>query len=380
MAWSSPIVWKDKIFLTTVISEEDTEEPTKGLYFGGERKAVGSSHEWRTMCLDFETARILWEKTAHQGLPYQPKHVKNTYASETPTTDGERVYVYLGQIGVFAYDMEGHLQWTHPITPVRMRAHWGTASSPVLWQDKLFLVNDNEEQSYLLALDKATGRVLWKVDREEKSNWSTPFVWHGENRTEIVIPGTGRNRSYDLEGNLLWELTGSSAITVPTPLSAHGLLYLSSGYVADKRRPIFAIKPGAQGDISLTPKQTSHPFIAWVQPQAAPYNPSILVYGDYLYVLLDRGYIACYDAKTGEVIYDIQKLSGSKEFTASPWAYNGMIFCLSEEGKTHVLRAGPVFETLHTNSLEEMCMACPAMAHGSLLIRTEKRLYRLQSR
>src|SRR5262249_27929546 len=166
---------------------------------------------------------------------------------------------------------------------------WGMASSPAVAQDRLYIVNDNDEQSYLLALDKRTGKEIWRVERDEKSNWSTPFVWENTKRTEIVTAGTGRVRSYDLDGKLLWWLKGMSSITIATPYAEQDLLYVTSGYVMDKARPIYAIRPGASGDISLEQGQTNNSAIAWCQPSAAPYNPSTLVYDHVLYVLYDGG-------------------------------------------------------------------------------------------
>ena len=172
---------------------------------------------------------------------------------------------------------------------------------------RLYIVNDNDEQSYLLALSAETGNEVWRTPRDEGTNWSTPFVWENEQRTEIVTTGTDRVRSCDLDGNLLWELTGLSSITIPTPFAEFGLLYLGSGYLGDQQRPVFAIRPGASGDISLRGSETDNRFIAWSQPQAAPYNPSQVVYGDALYTLLDRGFFTAHDARTGEEIYSRQR-------------------------------------------------------------------------
>ena len=187
--------------------------------------------------------------------------------------------------------------------------------------------------------------------------------------------GTNRVRSYDLDGKLLWELGGMSAITIPTPFARHGLLYVCSGYVLDKKKPLFAIRPGAEGDI--TPEgDGGNKYIAWHLKLAGPYNPTPLVYGDYLYVLYDMGMLSCHDARTGKVIYEKERLGG--QFTASPWAYCGKVFCLSEDGDTHVIEAGPKFKQLGKNSLDEMCMASPAALRGSLLVRTLTKLYRIE--
>ena len=247
----------------------------------------------------------------------------------------------------------------------------------MLHGDRLYVVNDNDEDSYLLALEKQTGREAWRVSRDEKSNWSTPFIWQNERRTEIVTPGTGKVRSYDLDGNLLWSLTGMSSITIATPYEHNGLLYLSSGYVQDPSKPIYAIRPGATGDISLAEDQTSNEWIAWCQRKAGPYNPTTLIYDDRLFVLYDRGLLACFNARSGDAFYEPQRLPNGRAFTSSPWAYGGKVFCLNEDGETFVIKAGDKFELLHTNPLAEddMCMATPAIAGNRLLIRTSARLY-----
>lgn len=376
--WSSPVAWGDRIFLTTVVSTASKEPPKKGLYFGGERPAPADEHRWLVYCFDFKTGRVLWEREVHRGKPAQSRHLKNTYASETPATDGERVYAYFGNLGLFVFDMNGKPVWNKPVEPVNTVYGWGTAASPVLHGGRVYLVNDNESKSWLAAFDKKTGKEIWRVEREEGSNWATPFLWESGRRTEIVTNGRKKVRSYDLDGKLLWELGGMSSIVIPTPFARDGLLYLASGYVGDQNRPVFAVKPGAKGDISLAKGQTSSEFIAWYQPQAAPYNPSPLLYRGIYYTLLDRGFLTAHDAATGKEIYGKQRIdSGAGAFTSSPWAYNGKIFLLSEDGDTFVIEAGPQYKLLGKNSLDEMCMATPAIVRSSLIVRTASRLYRI---
>lgn len=376
--WSSPVVWGNRIFLTTVVNRGEYEKPKKGLYYGGNRsKPPQTVHLWKLLCLDLDSGKLLWEKLAHEGLPPYSMHIKNSYASETPVTDGRHVWAYFGNVGLFCYDFEGKLAWSKSLTPHKTRYDWGTAASPALHEDRLYIVNDNEERSYLTALDKLTGRQIWRVERDEKSNWSTPYVWQNELRTEIITPGTGKTRAYDLKGKLLYEFGGFSVITIATPYSKFGLLYVGSGFIMDPRRPLMAIRQGASGDISLTEGQTSSRHVAWCQPTASPYNPSTLVYGELVYSLLDRGFLACYDARSGEEIYGRQRIPNGRAFTSSPWAYGGKVFCLNEDGVTFVVRAGRSFEILHTNRLAEddMCMATPAMVGDKLLIRTAARIY-----
>ena len=380
VGWSSPIVWNDKIFVTSVISGGEVETPKKGLYFGGERYGVPKDeHRWMVYCVDWKTGKIIWQQEAFRGVPKTTRHLKNSYASETPVTDGERVYAYFGNLGLFCYDFKGNLIWKQSFEPRRTRFGWGTAASPVLHNDRIYIVNDNDEQSFLAAYDKKTGQQIWKVEREIGTNWATPYIWNNKQRTEIIVPASKAVRSYDLNGKVLWEFKGMSSIVIPVPFSKFDLLYISSGYVGDQHRPVYAVRPGAAGDISLKEGEQSNQFIAWYLPQAGPYNPSPIIYGDYYYTLYDRGFFTCHDAKTGKEIYGKQRIDqNAGAFTSSPWAYNGKIFCLSEDGDTFVIQAGTEYKLIGKNSLDELCLATPAIAKGSLIIRTASKLYRIK--
>ncbi|MGH9834850.1 MAG: PQQ-binding-like beta-propeller repeat protein [Blastocatellia bacterium] len=379
LGWSSPIVWGDKIFVTSVISAAEIEPPKKGLYFGGNRLDVPKDeHRWMVYCVDWKTGKVLWESEAFRSAPKTARHLKNSYASETPVTDGERLYAYFGNVGLFCYDLQGKLVWKQMFEPHNTRFGWGTAASPVVYKDRLYIVNDNDEKSFFAAYDKKTGKEVWKVEREVGTNWVTPYIWENKRRTEIIVPATKAVRSYDLSGKALWEFKGMSSIVIPTPFSKFDLLYIASGYVGDQHRPVYAVRPGASGDISLKQGETSNEFIAWYLPQGGPYNPSPIIYGDYYYTLYDRGFFTAHDAKTGKEIYDKQRIDpATGAFTSSPWAYNGKIFCLSEDGDTFVIQAGAEYKLLGKNSLDEMCMATPAMVRGSLIIRTASKLYRI---
>ena len=377
LGWSSPVVWGDLVVVTSVIADGAVEEPRAGFYFNGERPTPTDVHRWMVYGFDVATGALMWEREVYRGVPKSSHHLKNTYASETPVIDGEHIFSYFGNVGLFCLDMNGQVVWSLDFDAVDTRLGWGTASSPVIHDNRLYVVNDNDEESYLVALSKETGAELWRVDRDEGSNWSTPYVWENDLRTELVTTGTDKVRSYDLDGNLLWELTGMSSITIPTPFSEFGLLYIGSGYIGDQKRPVFAIRPGASGDISVVDDAALSDYIAWYLPQGGSYNPSAIIYGDYYYTLLDRGFFTCHDARTGEEVYGRQRIRPGVAFTSSPWAYNGHIFALSEEGETFVIKAGPEFEIADVNTLGEMAMATPAIAHSSLFIRTVSKLYRI---
>ena len=379
--WSSPIVWQDKVFLSSAVSSGQEKEIKKGLYFGGEEKKPSPNrHQWMIYCLSFETGKILWQVEAEVDEPEMPRHIKNNYAPETQVTDGEFVYTYFTDQGLFAHDYDGNLKWKKKMRAYKTRYNWGSASSPVLHGNAIYIINDNEDNSFIESIDKKNGKTLWRRSRDEKSNWSTPFIWQNQLRTEIITPGSSKTRSYGLNGDILWELEADmSSITIATPYSAHGLVYITSGYVGDKHKPIYAIRPGGQGVIKIEKNRPNDKSIAWVQPKAAPYNPSTLVYKNLLYVLYDFGFLACFDAKTGREIYGKVRVRSRQRtpFTASPWAYNDKVFCLSEDGDCFVFKAGEKNELLHVNKLDELCMATPAIASGSLLIRTASKLYRI---
>jgi len=385
--WASPIVWGDHVFILTSTAVEGPEieiqpvENYRARSLGGAMTRdyvtrLDTPLRWVLYDIDFESGEVRWEHTLSTAVPSLPTHQKSTFASETPITDGQRVYVYMADIGLFAVDFDGALVWSVPMEWLPRR-EWGAASSPVLHDGRLYVVNDNDEQSYLAAYDAATGNELWRTNRDEGSNWSTPFVWENDVRTEIVTTGQGGVRSYGLDGGLLWNLTGMSSLVIPTPFAEHGLLYINSGYVADQNRPVYAIRPGASGDITLGEGTTSNDYIVWSHPQLGSYNPSSIVYGDTHYTLLDRGILMAYDARTGEEVYQRRRITAGTLFTASPWAYNGKIFALSEDGDTFVIQAGPEFAVLGRNSLDEMTLSTPAVVRGSVFIRTATKLYRI---
>lgn len=382
--WSSPIVWGNRVFVTTAVSDGEVEAPKKGLYFGGDRpEPPPHRHRWQAMGLDAASGKVLWTRELQAANPTTPVHVKNTYASETPATDGERLYVYFGTVGLFGLDLEGRVLWTQAVSARKMAYGWGTASSPVVHGDRVYIVHDNEEASFVAAYESRTGRLVWRVARDERSNWSTPFVWEHGARTELVLTGRNKVRSYDLDGKVLWEMKGLSTITIPTPFAAEGLLYVAAGYVGDNlkpNKPVFAIRPGAVGDLTSAEGGGTNGHVAWMQANAAPYNPSPLVYDGRFYVLWDFGFLSCRDAATGREIYDKQRIQpeGTVGFTASPWACRGRIFCLSEDGDTYVFTAGDTFRLERVNALGEMCMATPAMAGDTLFVRSLGHLYALR--
>jgi outer membrane protein assembly factor BamB len=387
-SWSSPVVWGDHVFVTTAINtaEADALLPVSayvsrsngGTMSFADLARTSAPHRWMLYDIDFKTGKVRWEREVASGVPSQTRHMKNSFATETPVTDGTRVYAYFAYVGLFAFDMNGMPLWSKPMVPLKTRTGFGNAASPVLAGDRVIILNDNDEQSFIAAFNAATGAEMWRVHRKEGSNWTSPFAWTNDRRTEIVTAGSNGIRSYDLDGKLLWELSGMSSFAVPSPISADGLLYVTSGYPADRLRPAYAIRPGATGNISLKPDQTDNDYIVWSNPALGPFHPSALVYRGCYYTLLDRGILTCNDPKTGKEIYPRQRISvDATGFTASPWAYNGKVFAMSEDGDTYVIQAGPEFKVIGKNSLDEMTLATPAVANGSLIVRTASKLYRI---
>jgi len=380
--WGSPIVWGNRVFVTAVHSDDDYEPPKAGLYLGkGRSEPPSSVHHWMVYCLSLETGEILWQHEAHVGKPRIPRHPKSTYAAETPTTDGKRLFVLFGDVGLYCYDFEGKPLWSHEIEPKKTFYGYGAAASPVVAGNQVVMVYDNQEESYLAAYDCETGDQRWQVERDNLSTWATPLVWNHGEETEIVVPGVAENRAYGLDGSLLWQFNGQmSALVIPSPLVVDGLLYITSGYFQDQRRPVFALKPGARGEIGLEDGETTNDSIAWSLKKMGPYNTSPIVVDGYYYTLLDQGMITCHNAKTGELVYNRKRFPQGASFTASPWSYNGKVFFLDEEGQTYVMPVGDKFTIEHVNSLDELCISTPAICQGKLLLRTTSQIYCISNR
>ena len=403
--WSSPIVWGDQAFVTTAVSPGAFKQPSPGIYgndYAADLLKSGASEaemlekvmardvelpkesgELRFLVYSFDvaTGRIRWEREAHKGPPGGGRHRKNTFASETPATDGERVYVLFGNIGLFCYSMDGTLLWTHEIEPQPRYLDFGTAASPVVHDGRVYILDDNETSSYIAALDAKTGRIIWKTPRKLEgrlqSGWSSPYVWVTPQRTEIVAIGTGVTISYDTNGKELWRLNGATQAN-PTPTEGDGLLFIGTGSQGESGRPLFAVKPGATGDISLKTGETSNDFVAWYQPRAGAYTSSPLAFGGRVYVVNDNGVLQVFEAKTGREIYKVRVGGVGNTFSASPWTCGGLVFFLSEEGDTFVVKPGDTYEEVAKNSLGELALASPAVTRDGLFIRTQSRLYRIR--
>jgi outer membrane protein assembly factor BamB len=376
---SSPIVWGTCVFITTAVADDPNVESFRsGVYMGGDRaKPDESSYTYRVICLDTEQGNIRWSKTVIRQDPKTRRHTKNTYASETPVTDGKYVFASFGSAGLYCVDFEGNVVWQRDIGLLRIRQGWGTAASPVLFKDKVIVNCDSHDDSYIAAFEKTTGEPVWRAERNEGPSWGTPFLFEAEGRTTVVTNATKRMRGYDAEtGELLWECSGGSMISVPSPVSTQGLVFLSSGHsISFSRQPIIAVRSGASGNITPARGEIQSKGVAWSYSKGGPYVTSPIAVDDYLYVPLDRGTLTCYEAQTGKVIYDKQELGTRKTITASPVVADGKIYIQTEDGECYVVRQGPKFEILAVNRLDEVFCASPAVSGGKLFLRGRKHLY-----
>jgi outer membrane protein assembly factor BamB len=379
---SSPIVWGNRVFVTTAVSSDPKPETRFGLYGDVAPVKDDPKHTWKVFCLDKATGKILWERVAYEGLPKIKRHPKATHASSTPVTDGRTVVALFGSEGMYAYDTSGKLLWKQDLGTLDAGwfydpdYQWEYASSPVIYKNMVIVQADLQQNSFIAAYDLKTGKRLWTTPREEISGWGTPTVYEGKARAELITNGTKAVRGYDpLTGKLLWWLAPNSEITTPTPVVAHDLIYVTSGYAPIQ--PIYAIRPGGSGDISLKDGKESSDFIAWSKKRGGPYMPTPVVYGDYLYTVSNQGVVTAYDAKTGERAYQQRIADRGGAFTASPVASDGKIYLSSEDGEIFVFKAGPKHELLATNQIGEVMMATPAISEGMIIVRGLNHLFGL---
>jgi outer membrane protein assembly factor BamB len=344
--------------------------------------------EYLLIAYDLETGRELWRRNLFSGPPPGGRHRKNSFTSETPVTDGESVFVYIGNLGLWSFTLDGEPRWHRDLDSYQIYLDFGTGGSPALTDQDVVILNDNQESQFIAAYSKADGRERWRTFRDigppdqpmRRSGWSTPFVWRNEVRTEIVAQGPYTVISYDTNGVELWRMSRQSLLPAPTPFAYDGRLFLISGVQGDENRPIVAVRPGATGDLTLDDKKEKNDYVVWYDPRAGTYIPTPVPYRGSLWVLYDRGILARYGAANGELLFRGRIEGSAGAFTASPWAYRGKIFAVDEDGTTFVFEAGDELEQLHQNSLGEMVLASPALVGDRLLIRTKTRLYSIRER
>jgi len=379
LAHSSPVVWGNKVFVTTAVNSVK-DETRFGLFGDVEPVKNDPQHSWKVIAIDKLTGKILWERTAYEGIPKVKRHPKSSHAASTPVTDGKVVIANFGSEGLYAYDFNGKLLWKQDLGVLDagwfydVDYQWEYGSSPIIYKNLVIVQADIQKNSFIAAYDIKSGKLVWKTPREELSSWGTPTVYEGKLRAELIANGTKAIRGYDpLTGKELWRLGPMSEITTPTPFVAQDLIFVTSGY--PPVQPIYAIRPGANGDISLKDGKDTNEFIAWSKQRGGPYMPTPIVYGELLYTCSNQGVLTAYNAKTGERVYQ-ERLGGTGgAFTASPVASDGKIYLSSEDGDVFVVKAGPKYELLSKNPVGEVMMATPAISDGLVIVRTISNLY-----
>jgi len=372
---SSPIVWGNRIFLTTAIEGEVVAGAKAAKHMLGGKEflhpdSVGANrkHTFKVIALNRDSGKILWESVAWEGTPYDDRHRKSSYAASTPATDGKLVYAFFGAEGLYAFDFNGKLAWKAQLGNIGTIG-MGTGTSPILYDNFVIVQCDEEngQASFIVALDKKTGKEAWRTPRKVQISWSTPLLVKTATRSELITSGTEMVVSYDpATGKELWRHKGVESNAIPSPVANNEMVFLVAGFPA---KIAMAIKLGGSGDLTGTPN------VPWSYAKGTAYVPSPILYGDYLYLTTDRGILTCIDAKTGEVKYEGGRIPIPATFTASPIAFEGKILMTSEDGDTFIVKAGPKHEVIGTNSIGEAVYASPAVADGRIFIRGEKNLY-----
>jgi len=380
LAHSSPVVWGNKVFITTAVTSGPKDETRYGLYGDVAPVKDDPKHIWKVYCLDKMTGKILWERVAYEGLPKVKRHPKSTHADSTPVTDGKYLVALFGSHGLYAYNLDGKLLWKQDLGVLDSGwfydsdYQWEHGSSPIIYKDLIIIQADVQKDSFIAAYSLKNGKLVWKTAREEISSWGTPTIYEGKTRAELITNGSKAIRGYDpLTGKELWRLTPNSEVTTPTPFVARDLIYVTSGYAPIQ--PIYAIRPGATGDISLKDGAVSNSFIAWSKQRGGPYMPTPVVYGELLYTCSNQGVLTAYNADTGERLYQ-ERLGGKGgAFTSSPVASDGKLYLLSEDGDVFVVKAGPKYELLSTNPVGEVMMASAAISDGLIIVRAHDHVF-----
>ena len=379
LAHSSPVVWGHRLFVTTAVSSNPDATFRPGLYGDGDASEDRSRQRWMIYAVDKVSGKRLWERVAHEGEPADRRHIKSTYASATPATDGRIVVALFGSQGLHAYDVNGRFRWKVDLGRIDVGAYdiptfeWGPASSPVIWNGLVIVQVDTQADSFLIAFNASTGQTVWKTDRDELPSWGTPTVAVTPNGPVLVANGSNFIRGYDPgTGKELWRLGGSSKITAPTPVFGEGLFVVASG--RGPERPIFVVRPAARGDVTLPAGTTSSDAVAWSRTGRGSYMPTPLIYQGLVYVLANNGVFDAYDLQTGADVYRQRLPSVGSGFSASPVAADGKIYLSNEDGDIVVIAAGREFRHIATNSMGELLMATPALSEKVMYVRTARSL------
>ena len=380
LAHSSPIVWGNRVYVTSAVSSDPKATFRPGLYGDGDASKDRSTHKWTIYALDKNTGKVVWERVAFEGEPREKRHIKATYANSTPATDGRIVVAWFGSQGVYAYDVKGKFLWKVDLGRIDLGAYdvptfeWGSASSPIIWKDLVILQCDTQTDSFIVAFNANTGETVWKTDRDELPSWGTPTVATTSKGEELIANASNYIRGYDPRtGKELWRLGKSSKITAPTPIFSDDILVVASG--RGPERPIFVVKAGARGDLTLPDGKTTSDSIIWSRTGRGSYMPTPLIYKGLLYVLANNGTFDAYNLKTGDEVYRQRLPLVGNGFSASPVAADGKIYLSNEDGEILVVAAGEKFAHLGTNSMGELLMATPALSEGVMYVRTAQSVF-----
>ena len=384
-AHSSPVIWGNRVFVTTAVSG-NSQSSFVAKDRGIDLASDNARHAWRVYCFDKTSGRVVWERTAHEGLPRARRHVKASQSNSTPATDGRNLVALFGSEGLYCYDVNGKLLWKQDLGVLNpgladdRTSEWGHASSPIIYKDRVIVQCDGHTQSFIAAYALKDGKRLWRVERGELPTWSTPAIYEERGRAVLLTNGGRYLRGYDpTTGKELWRFSDNNTeVKMPTPVIANGLAIMSGGYPAG--RPIYAIRPAASGDISLAEGQESNQHLAWRQPRGSSYTGTPLVYGGHFYICADNGVLSAYDAKTGERLYQERLGERGAGFSASPVAADGKLYLASEDGDVYVVKAGPKYELLSVNPMGEPLMATPAISDGLIILRGGRHLFAVADR
>ena len=377
LAHSCPIAWGDRIYVTTAVAKEKAELKV-GLYGDIESANDGGPQQWRLLALDAASGKVVWDTLALEAAPKSKRHPKASHCNSTPATDGQRIVAILGSEGLFCFDTGGKLLWKKDLGPMDSgyyaspAAQWGFGSSPVIHDGKVIVLCDVQKDSFLAAFDLGDGHELWRTPRKDVPTWGTPTVIEADGAEQIIVNGWHETAGYDLAGRKVWTLDGGGDIPVPTPVFAHGLIFLTSAH--GKWRPIRAIRPGAHGDITPADPGQTNDGIAWTHARQGSYMQTPIVVGDLLFACNDVGIVACFDAKTGAIHYSERLSQRGQGFTASPVSDGRRVFFTGELGSVFALDVAEKFAPVSVNALPETCMAAPAIHDGMLLFRTRDRV------
>lgn len=383
VAVSSPIVWGNRVFVSTAISSDPKQGIRTGQYGDVEPVTDASKHTWHLIAFDKASGKVVWDKIAHEGIPKTKRHPKSSQASATPVTDGSVVVVSFGSEGLFAFDFNGKELWRKDLGVLNAGwffdpdYEWGVGSSPIIYKNMVIVQCDIQRGSFIAAFDTKTGNQVWRTDREEIPSWSTPTIFESGGKAMLVTQATTFTRGYDpMTGKELWKYSGNSEVTIPTPIIGPGFVVITNGYRGVQ--PIVAVKPDAIGDITLKQGQTKSDYIAWATTRGGPYIPTPVIYGEFMYILQGNGALAAYKVATGEQVYQ-KRLGGvAGSFSASPVAADGKIYCASEDGDVYVVKAGAEYQELSKNAIGEVIMATPAISDGLIIIRGLKNVYAIK--